>query len=668
MLLKEITLNNFRQYKGCQKIVFSTDLQKNLTLIIGKNTCGKTTLVQSFIWALYGVHNFNKGQLLNEELYESLKEEKPEGYSEDMYVRIILNSNGMDYRITRAIKYIKKRTSIQLAEEKIEITYGNDEEGFRTYTKDPNNLINSLLPKEFSNYFFFWGERINNIDSNKNIKEAVSNFLGLTAIDNCRKHLQGIAKDYTLKLASTSKDDSSLATLAIELKNLTEKDIPELDRQIEDKKLDVESSEKRFKEYDQKLLNNAGVAEIQMSIIKGERRVENLEKDIKSQYHKLLNKFNQKPIGYFANFFYNDILEVLEHIPDNEKGLAHQTEKSIMELINRGKCVCGRPLVKGTKPYDDILEELEKIPPKSISSLADDFKKEMRQRDNSNEYSYNFQEAYKELRDKEQELSDESQDLENNKKRIENGKDKEIQLIQQRRNESLNRTNKYRSELDRLQNDKKYKEESVTRISNSIKAKEHINEKDKEIQMYLDYTNAVIENINKEYIGRENELKVRLRELVNHYFKEMYHGQREIIIDDDFKMKLISKIGNKTFATEESPGLQTVKNFAFIAALVQIAKEKRQQELSSHEDEDHGPEFEPYPLVLDAPFSQSDEVHVSNICKLISNVAEQTIMAIMEKDWKYAENIMQDKVGLYYELEKISETETRIKKVENYYV
>jgi len=54
MLLKSIKLKDFRQFKGEQpKILFSTDLQKNVTVIMGENGSGKTSFAQAFTWCLY---------------------------------------------------------------------------------------------------------------------------------------------------------------------------------------------------------------------------------------------------------------------------------------------------------------------------------------------------------------------------------------------------------------------------------------------------------------------------------------------------------------------------------------------------------------------------------------------------------------------------------------
>ena len=42
------------RYKGQYKIEFSCDAEKNVTVVMGDNTFGKTTLAQAFRWGLYG--------------------------------------------------------------------------------------------------------------------------------------------------------------------------------------------------------------------------------------------------------------------------------------------------------------------------------------------------------------------------------------------------------------------------------------------------------------------------------------------------------------------------------------------------------------------------------------------------------------------------------------
>lgn len=54
MIIKSITLNNYRLYEGDNTIVFNNKEDKNICLISGENGFGKTTFLHSLIWCLYG--------------------------------------------------------------------------------------------------------------------------------------------------------------------------------------------------------------------------------------------------------------------------------------------------------------------------------------------------------------------------------------------------------------------------------------------------------------------------------------------------------------------------------------------------------------------------------------------------------------------------------------
>ena len=54
MIIRSITLNNYRLYEGDNTIVFNNHTDKNICLISGENGFGKTTFLHSLIWCLYG--------------------------------------------------------------------------------------------------------------------------------------------------------------------------------------------------------------------------------------------------------------------------------------------------------------------------------------------------------------------------------------------------------------------------------------------------------------------------------------------------------------------------------------------------------------------------------------------------------------------------------------
>ena len=54
MLIESITLTNYRLYEGENVINFRFNEAKNVHLICGENGFGKTTLLHSLLWCLFG--------------------------------------------------------------------------------------------------------------------------------------------------------------------------------------------------------------------------------------------------------------------------------------------------------------------------------------------------------------------------------------------------------------------------------------------------------------------------------------------------------------------------------------------------------------------------------------------------------------------------------------
>ena len=52
MKFESIKLHNFMRYKGETEIRFSCNNTKNVTVVLGDNAFGKTTLAQAFRWGL----------------------------------------------------------------------------------------------------------------------------------------------------------------------------------------------------------------------------------------------------------------------------------------------------------------------------------------------------------------------------------------------------------------------------------------------------------------------------------------------------------------------------------------------------------------------------------------------------------------------------------------
>ena len=160
MLLKSIKLKNFRQFKGEQPpILFSTDPERNVTVIMGENDSGKTTLAQAFTWCLYGDTDFeDKSMLCTAVANNMLPNEK-----EPVRVELDLIHSDIDYSIIREQCYSKDGNgNMRKPGQGVFTMAYKNKDGQREFVRDLDTEIRmkEILPKELSKYFFFDGERI----------------------------------------------------------------------------------------------------------------------------------------------------------------------------------------------------------------------------------------------------------------------------------------------------------------------------------------------------------------------------------------------------------------------------------------------------------------------------------------------------------------------------
>ena len=136
---------------------------------------------------------------------------------------------------------------------------------------------------------------------------------------------------------------------------------------------------------------------------------------------------------------------------------------------------------------------------------------------------------------------------------------------------------------------------------------------------------------------------------INENFTRMYHGSREIIMDNNYKITPVLT-GDKS-ELGKSEGLETVTNFSFIMGLVELARKRANE--ADDSDENKQKVTEPYPIVMDAPFSNTDIRHIENITARLPEVAEQVIIFVMDKDWNYARKKLEPRLGSKYVIEKV---------------
>jgi DNA sulfur modification protein DndD len=670
MLIKSITLQNFRQFKGKQKLEFSNDPIKNVTVLLGDNTFGKTTILQAFNWCLYGISDFPKDSnpdfLLNLEVASEIAgvQQKCE-----VYVELILEHKELEYIILRKQPYVDRGYGNWVAlQSQLSVSYKENGITKPVREGEEQRIINGILPQSLSGYFFFDTERVSDISSRKDLSDAVRGLLGLAAVGNARKHLGS----RTLKATTIGQWSASLDSTgderAKEAQDIISRETDRMaacEKEIEDAEKELVALNAQKEKIAEILRDNQNTADLQRKKQVLESRLEDERGELEACNKLFLDYFSNSAVTYFMLPLMDQSEACLIDANVDDRGIRDMTESTIRDIIKRGHCICGAEIEvsddgkTGNSAYLHILEELRFVPPAHIGTAIQNFKQLLsNDRRNMDLFYPTIEQKYKEIqkhRDTIASLEDEITYIDESIFGKENMGSYEADM------------NRIKDNIKRMTEKKARSNREIGACQSAIEAAQKqydglvsTSERNKRLIAYIAYAEKICAWIDDTYAEKEQEMRDRLQECVNDIFGKMYHGQRRVQIDKQYHVTLFSNLNGKEIITGESEGLKRVKNFAFIAGLVNLAKEKAT--LGHNKADAITWENEAYPLVMDAPFSNADETHIKNISAILPEVANQVIMFVMEKDWQYAEPVMADRVGKYCKLNKFSESHTEIVK------
>lgn len=659
MLIKTLKMENFRQFRGKTKVDFSLDPEKNVTIILGDNTFGKTTLLQAFNWCFYGKVNFDQRPdfLLNYEVSEEMRN----GDQQKVEVEITVLHDGIEYIITRSQRYNCNGGNVRgEAVPTIKVSYKQpDGQTESVKSAQIDNVINNILPEDLSTYFFFDTERVSSISTRKDVADAVKGLLGLSIMDGAIKHLGDRTKKTTVigKLyGSMDLDGDAKAQEALNRIQTAEAKRTAIAEQIEDCTSQINQYDNRKEQLDAILRDNQTTTTLQKKKEDLERRIATEKRALSDSTIAYFREFGASSLPFFTQPLLATASAFLKEVKVDDKGIRDLTKPTIMELIKRGRCICGQEIREGNDAYQHLMAELSFVPPESIGNTVRHYREKLKSFSRPAERTYDsLDQRYKEIlrsKNRIQEWEDELSGISDQIKGKENMRQYESELTDIR-----SRLRDLHAKKDRLNREDGVQKGDIERYKKIYDSLTAVSGKNREAMELIDYAEQIRDWLSTTYKERELTIREDLEQKVNEIFEQMYHGHRRVSIDARYHVELLTTIAEKEIAAGESEGSNRVKSFAFIAGLVALAKGKI---VTDSSENGINLSSEPYPLVMDAPFSNADETHTANISKVLPQIAEQVIMFVMQKDWNYAEPVMSDRVGQRYHLNKISETYTKL--------
>ncbi len=420
MHIKKIELYNFRQFKEKQVINFSTDEKKNVTILIGDNTSGKTTLVNAFQWCLYGDNKFKKQVLLNSQVRKSMAI----GETQRTYVSITFSAyQGCaenTYELTREFSYKcdgatgnDGTVSLKNNTETLKLSIMNPD-GMTNVFEDQteiSKIINSHLQKGLSDYFFFSGESISQIADQADLSVAVKRLLGLEEIEQAIDHIKGkkgapgVISKFEKRYDTKGNEDAEAAkNRALELEEKIEK----RKEQCKHYQEQYEFFQKKVDELNQILGGLKSVESLQNQRV----TLETQSKIAENRYQELIKNFRHSMNNEEGSFSWGlpiilQALSVIKECREDVESIPDLHRSSIDFLLKRGYCLCGSELCDGNDSYNKLLQERSKLPPASMGSAVMDFRTNLRSRLSAMmEYYPNIQKLYQTIRSERRYIED----------------------------------------------------------------------------------------------------------------------------------------------------------------------------------------------------------------------------------------------------------------------
>lgn len=176
MIIKEIELNNFRIYKGVNKIDLTPNGERNIIIVSGNNGFGKTTFLMSLVWCLYGRQMGNVDDLYRKEIDEKGGYSRYIGNSlniqarKEGQTRFSVSVTFTDVEIPDVpctdIKITRSYDSATNYDDELEIFIDGRKSDLFSGTKDEITkeeeifIRDYILPIEIAKFFFFDAEKI----------------------------------------------------------------------------------------------------------------------------------------------------------------------------------------------------------------------------------------------------------------------------------------------------------------------------------------------------------------------------------------------------------------------------------------------------------------------------------------------------------------------------
>jgi DNA sulfur modification protein DndD len=628
----KLKMCNFRQFYGDNLLEFSTDEEKNITLIHGENGVGKTTILNAILWCLFEklTEDFEgKKELIN-------KVAEKEGKN-SCRVEVEFEHEGKQYHVQRRLDSGQIQFKVHLVLD----------DGDYEPLKSGKAFINSVLPEDMAEYFFFHGEGITSISesaSGAKFRRAIRSILGFTFAEKAIEDLRWVQVAVGKELSKNEKAGKSVARDLNALSSLRQVN---LGAEAEINKHE-EELRNLTSEYDNlvKLINESGhekAKEFQTRLSKAQQEKTAREKEL-----LLVNDERMRLIEHYgwALFGHDLASKAIDFIDEEQlKGRipAPYDEVLVHDCINDESCICGRELKEGTKPYEHILSLLQTANTAVISQRLTKARA-LGEKVKGQAQEFLLQTSRLETRLEGLHadigsLEDEVSFLDQQQKSID---EKSIKALVASKNEVQRNRDDVLTRKRQLERTTKTNEDQIRVLDRGVKKQASGNEKEILLSSRNDVLTEMIDRCRRRLDAFEDSARSSMAGSVNSILENFSRKDYSIKVSKDFDFELCDKNGD---LVRKSKGENLLLNLAFVSGLIDQAQKR------VNASGDFLISGATAPFVIDAPFGELDETYKQTTAAFLPERSEQLVLLLSSSHWKgTVDEVVRSKIGKEYVL------------------
>jgi DNA sulfur modification protein DndD len=631
MKLTALKLCNFRQFYGqTPEITLAKSDDRNVTVIHGNNGSGKTAFLNAFTWVLYEKFTAafaSPEQLINKRAIAEAKTRQ----KIECWVEIAFEHDGKRYRIKRQLTATKQKQDIEVGRSELFLLVAGDNGRWSALpaTQQPEDVISRILPKSLHQYFFFDGERIEQIVRSHNrseIAEATKKLLGVEVLDRAIKHLINARKSLEQELEIIG--DAETKSLLTQKRKLAQ-EIEQLEDRLTEIDEELSSQIALKQEYSQRLRELGAVEQLQRQRDSLERE----EQEIRDRLQQSKGLLRQQISTQGYTVFLTDITSQLRSLVQEREARGELPsdikQRFVKDLLNRRRCICGTELVPGTPTCEQVTSWLDRS---GLAEVEAAIYRLGAQVDDLDQQGQKFWQTV----DREQAsisklkaaLANIEDELEEIREQLRTNPDEDIRGIQKLLDNAEARSESLNIEKGTIQQQSKDRSLEITRLSKQIKERKLNEGKQKTSQQRITATQDAIDRLIQVKTNQDDQFRRELEQRIGEIFSQISFKPHTPRLSNKYELTLMETLAGQEVPVAASTGENQILSLSFIGSIIDRVRQWSQSGLIM------GPDSSTFPLVMDSPFGSLDEIYRRQVAKHIPELANQLVVLATKTQWR----------------------------------